>query len=233
MSSLARPGRVIRAAPAVEEDEVFVLGERARAYPVHHALATADDIAVAARQQAAGILANAEGEAARILAEAQAAAGSVRSQAYDAGYQAGLEQGASEVEACVDLARRAANEGKAIRDDLANQASGVVARAVSLALRRVVGEYYEADPARTLTIVQEALRAAAGQEILAIRVSPGLVDSVTTALADVAEYVRPDSAVAIGGCLVDVRDGAIDASLDARLALMDLALRQSGGEASL
>lgn len=233
MSSLAKPGRVIRPAAAVEEDEIFVLGETARPYPIHGALATAGDITEAARRQAAAIIDGAHDEAQRTIAAGQATAESVRSQAYQLGYEAGLQQGSDEIEACVELARRAANEGKAIRDDLASQAASVVARAVSLAVRRVAGEYYEGDPERTLAIVQEALRAAAGQEILAIRVSPGLVDAVTTALADVSDYVRPDDAVAVGGCFIDVRDGAIDASLDARLNLMDLALRQSGGEASL
>jgi flagellar biosynthesis/type III secretory pathway protein FliH len=35
--------------------------------------------------------------------------------------------------------------------------------------------------------------------------------------------------VAIGGCLVDVRDGLIDATVDARLDLMELALSAAGG----
>jgi flagellar biosynthesis/type III secretory pathway protein FliH len=35
----------------------------------------------------------------------------------------------------------------------------------------------------------------------------------------------------MGGCLIDVRNGTIDASLDTRLSLMELALRDAGGAA--
>jgi flagellar biosynthesis/type III secretory pathway protein FliH len=45
--------------------------------------------------------------------------------------------------------------------------------------------------------------------------------------------VRPDDAVEAGGCIIDLRNGTIDATLDARLSLMELALREAGGEVQL
>lgn len=234
MSSLARAGRVFRAETQNDdgEDEVFVLGESRRVHTGHSVLATASAVIASGQFQSDQTVAEARRRAAAIVAEAETSAGSVRGAAYDDGYQAGLRQAASEVEEYVDVARRAANEGKAIRDELAGQAASVVARAVSLALRRITAEYYESDPTRTAAVVAEALRAAAGQEILSIRVSAGLVEAITAALSDVASYVRPDDGIAIGGCVIDLRGGTIDASLDARLDLMELALREAGGGAS-
>jgi flagellar assembly protein FliH len=234
MSSLAKRGRVIRSAAPEGDEGIFVLGHGSgRSHPGDSVLATAGALVESSQRQADQIVADAYQRATAIVAEAEASAGSVRGAAYDDGYQAGRQQAGSEIEECVNIARRAANEGKVVRDELAAQAASVVARAVSLALRRITGEYYEGDPSRTTSVVAEALRAAAGQEILSIRVNAGLVEAVTSALSDVASYVRADDSIAIGGCVIDVRNGTIDASLDARLDLMDLALRQAGGEASL
>jgi len=204
-----------------------------RTFPVPGVLATASEVVESSHRHAEQNVADARAQAAAIVAAAEDSAETVRAAAHDEGYQAGLQRAAAEIAGYVDLARRAANEGKTVRDELASQAASVVGRAVSLALRRITAEYYEADPSRTAAAVAEALRAAAGQEILSIRVNAGLVEAVTSALSDVASYVRPDDGIAIGGCIIDLRNGTIDASLDARLDLMDLALREAGGEASL
>ncbi|HEY0838793.1 MAG TPA: FliH/SctL family protein [Vulgatibacter sp.] len=232
MSSLPRWGRVIRAARS--DDEVFVLGETVRSVPVPATIATATEVLAAADREAAELLSRARGEADALLANAHAAAGAIEATARDAGYgegfAAGRQAALAELEQCLALARQAASEGKAIRDSLAEQAAAVVARATALATRRIVGEYYEADPARTALACADALRAAAGQEILAIRVHPGVLGTVQAMLVDVAAYVRADESVAVGGCIIDLRHGTLDATLDARLSLMDLALSEAGGE---
>lgn len=232
MSSSVRPGRVIRSAPG---DDLFVLGQSTRArIPTEGTLATAASVIDAAEREAeraaASIIAGAEERAAAIIAEANASASSVRDAAHAEGFATGQAEATGETQACVQLIQRAANEGKAVRDQIAEQASAVVARAVSLALRRLTGEYYEAAPERTAAACAEALRAAAGQQVLSIRVNPAASTAVQAALSDAASYVRPDGAVAIGGCIIDLRNGTIDATLDARLALMELALREAGGE---
>lgn len=232
MNSSAKPGRVIRTA-APEVEDVFVLGQSTRrSLPGEGVLATASAVIEAGEREAARIIEETQRKAAAIVAAAEASAGSVRGAAYDDGYRAGLQQADTEVRDYVDLVRRAASEGKSVRDELAGQAANVVARAVSLAVRRVVGEYYETEPSRTAAIVAEALRAAAGQEILSIRVNGGLVEAVSVALSDVATYVRPDDRIEAGGCVIDLRNGTIDATLDARLSLLDRALREAGGDAS-
>ncbi len=228
MSSSARPRRIIRAAP--EREEVFVLGENAREQSVAPAVATAGEMIASATARAGTMVDEARRQAAVIIAEARANADAVRESAYSEGFESGRATALDEVSGALEFVRRAAREAKAIRDDIASQSSAVVAGAVALATRRVVGEYYEAEPERTAVICAEALRAASGQEIVGIRLHPGLADHVQATLLDAARYVAPDEGVGIGGCIVDLRNGTLDATLDARLSLMDLALAEAGGE---
>ena len=230
MSSWARPsGRVIRA--AAPNEDVYVFGEtRGDTRDVPAPLATAAEVLATADRRAAEIVAEAESRAAALVAEAQTAQVQIRQAAYQDGLEAGRQSVLDEVRQALDLLRAAAAEGKAIRDSIAEQSVAVVARGIALATRRVVGEYYESSPERTALACVEAFRAAAGQDVLAIRVHPGVVAAVEAALVDSAHNVRGDEAVEIGGCIVDLRHGTIDATLDARLSLMDLALAEAGGE---
>ena len=227
MSSLARPSRVIRSAPS--EDEVFVLGESTRrTLPVSGPMATADEILGGANRQAAAIIAEAHQQAAATAARAVSA----REAACAAGHADGLARALDEATGLIDLLRAAASEGLAIRDQLADEASEVITRAVLLAVRRITGEYYAGDPARTSAAVADAVRAASGQEVLSIRVHPDAEAPVTAALVELAGYVRPDGSVDVGGCVIDLRNGTIDATLDTRLSLMELAIGASSGAES-
>ncbi|MBI2767319.1 MAG: hypothetical protein HYX53_15590 [Chloroflexi bacterium] len=227
-SSAKHNGRVIRA--AAEHEDIFVLGESARGVlPAHGAVATANDLVDAATRRAEAIIADAEAEAAGLVAQARAEAAAVRAAATAEGERLGLARADEQVAGYIEIARRAANEGQAIRDAIAGQSIAVVARAAALATRRIVGGAYEADPELTAIACEDALRAASGQDVLAIRVAPGMVGSVQAWLADAATYVRPDEGVAIGGCIIDLRNGTLDASLDARLSLMELALGEAAG----
>jgi len=225
MNSSPRARRIIRGGG--EHEDVFVLGQSVReTMPTAAPVAMASELLAAAAREGDAAVARAETEAQAILAEARRSAASVR----DAGFQAGMAAAAAEIESCLELVRKAAADGKAIRDSVAEQSAGLVAQAAVLAARRIVGEYYEADPARTAHACAEALRAAAGQEILSIRVHPGLVDHIQGMLVDAARYIQPSEGVEIGGCIIDLRHGTLDATLDARLSMMELALREAGGE---
>jgi flagellar biosynthesis/type III secretory pathway protein FliH len=214
-----------------EPEEVFVLGETVReTMAAPGPIVSASALLTAAEQGAEDVIARARAHAQAVLAGAEANADQVRAAAHRDGFEAGRAAAAAEIQSCVELARIAATEGKAIRDSVAEQAAGLVARATALATRRIVGEYYEADPERTAQACAEALRAVAGQEILSIRVHPGLVPHIQATLVDAARYVRPDDGIEIGGCIIELRHGTLDATLDARLSLMDLALREAGGE---
>ena len=229
MNSSAKPRRVFR--PDGPGEDVFIVGQSQREQlPTHGPIADVQAVLEAAHERAAAIVAAAERHAMATVAGAESVAEEARGKAHSEGFEAGRMQAEAEFETCVALARRAAAEGKAIRDSIAEQSVALVAKAAALATRRMVAEYYEADPQRTLAICLEAVRASSGQQLLALRLHPSLGGAVQAALGDQAAYVRPDESVAIGGCIVDVRNGVIDASLDARLALMELAMAAAGGE---
>lgn len=232
MSSLARPSRVIRSVRT--EDEVFVVGGAPqRGVPVAGPTATAAEIIESAERQAAALLAEARAEAQFLVEAARAEAGQVREAARQAGmeegHRHGIDAARAESTSLIELLRSAAAEGQAIRDRVVSEASTVITRAVVLAVRRITGELYD-DPSRTAAAVAEAVRAASGQEIVSIRVHPDAEAPVTAALVDLAGYVRPDEGIGVGGCIIDLRNGTIDATLDARLSLMELAIRAAGGD---
>ena len=230
MNSLARAPRVIRSAMA--DDDIVVIGgmvQRA-ALPGVGPVATAHEIVAAAEARAAELLAAAELRAAELIARANTHAAETVAAAREEGIQHGMAQAQAEAESLLAVLRSAAVDGAAIRDQIAAEASGVITRAVLIAVRRIVGEIYSDDPARTSAAVADALRAASSQEVVAIRVNPAVEPAVKAALVDVAAYIRPDDAVEIGGCLIDLRNGSIDASLDTRLSLMELAITSASGE---
>jgi flagellar biosynthesis/type III secretory pathway protein FliH len=200
MSSSGKPRGIIRSAGSAES-EVFVIGQpNGEASSLPGPVATAREIVDAAGREAAAIREAARGEAARILAEARASA---------------------------DGVRQAAREGAAIRDSIAASHEALLARALVQAVRRLVADHYLAQPEHTMAICREALRATAGQDVIAIRLNPRVAGAARAELLDLAGYVRPDDGVAVGGCIIDLRHGTIDATLDARLALFSQALTGS------
>lgn len=230
--SLSANRRIFRSDSA--GDDVFVVGGPLRdSVPSEGPLTTVSDMLDGAKRRSEHTITAAEQQAAEIVAAARAEAGAIREAARAEGYSAGLADGRShaqgEAAAMVEVIRQAADEGIAIRDNMIEDAMPSIARAVMMAARRVIGAAYESDPSLTADACADAVRAAAGQQILSIRVSPDAYESVRAALVDFNDYIRPDTGVAMGGCIVDLRNGTIDATLDSRLDLMDLALQTAGG----
>ena len=101
MSSLARPTRILRGAPAAPassaaaaEDEVFVVaGSVARALGLPGPVASAAGIIAAAEAQAAGLLEAARSEAALLVTAARAEAAATREAARSEGFASGLANG--------------------------------------------------------------------------------------------------------------------------------------------
>lgn len=231
MSSLVRR-RVIRSAEA--DEEVFVIGEAVRgSMPAEGPVATISSMLEGAQRRAEDIVADAEQRAAQMVAGAEAEAAAIREAARTAGFEAGVEAGRSgadaEAAAALAMIRNAAAEGLAIRNAMIDEAMPAIARAIAMATRRVVGAAYEADHTLVVEAAAEAVRAAAGQQVLALRVTPGDAEAIRAALIDLTDYVRPDEGIGLGGCIVELRHGTIDATLDARLDLMEIALHSAGG----
>lgn len=232
MSLSPRASRILHA-PEPSPD-AFVLDGRARStLSTGSPVASAEAIIAAAGQRAKDIVAAAEAEGARIISAATADAASVTAAAHEAGHAEGCARAIDDAARLVDFIRAIADEGRILRDQVAAEAAPVVARATAFAVRRVVGEYYQQDPARTMAAVEDAIRASSGQQIVCIRVNPGLAGSIRARLTDLDRYILPDDAVEIGGCVIDLEGGTLDASLDARLRLVELALGRAAGEEQL
>lgn len=224
--------RIIRSAEA--EEEVYVVGETVRrVMPADGPVSTVTGLLDGARRRADSLLQSAEAEAAAIVAaaraEAAAIAAAAREQGYGEGFEAGRGASLGEAAEALRLIQEAAAEGIAIRAAMIDEAMPAIARAVAMATRRVVGAAYEADPGLVADACADAVRAAAGQQIISIRVNPEGIEGLRASLVDVAQYLRPDEGVELGGCVIDLRNGTIDATLDARLSLMELALLSAGG----
>lgn len=231
MNSSAKPPRVIRSTSAKSQDDVFIVGASTPAVPLDTPVATAAQLIAAAEARAAAIIADAEAQAARIRAEATAEVAAAAATAAERAFAEGQARAEAQALQLLQLLRTAAQEGIAIRDQIAATARPMLAQAVTLAVRRIVGAAYTADPTLTTAACEEAIRAAAGQELLSIRVHPSVEAAVTAALGELGAYVRPDEAIEVGGCIVDLRNGTIDATLDTRLNLAQLAIQRAGGQA--
>ncbi len=229
----SRARGTFRATEPETDGDVFVVGGGfRRAVGLPAPIATAREIVAAAGEDARAIRAACELEAASALAEAHASADAVRRAAFDEGFHAGHDAALGEAEAYLAVIRQAASEGQAIREAVASDHEVLLARAVVVALRRLVGDHYLAAPESTAAICREALRSAAGQDVIALRVNPGVANGVQATLLDFADFVRPDEGVAIGGCIVDLRYGTIDATLDARVSLFNEAITHAAAEAA-
>jgi flagellar assembly protein FliH len=228
MSSSPKRGRIVQ--PQYAGEDVFVLGQQARR-AIDHPQAVATASALVSAAEARGRRAEAEAE--EIIAEAHVQAASIVEEARRQGFEAGRAEGRADAETEVrhhmEIIRRAAEEGRSIRDGIVEQSAAVIARAAMLVVRRIVGDYYDADPAATATAAEQAARAASTQQILSVRVHPSVVGSVQARLADLSDVVVGDSAIEIGGCVVDVAHGSIDATLEGRVSMMEMALQRASG----
>ena len=209
--------------------EVYVVaGTARREIPTERTLASAAEIIAAAERRGDEIVADAQQRADAIAADTDAAMADVR----EAARQEALQAVESEFKELMEIVRAAAREAKSVHDDIVSEAALTIARATTIAVQRMVADYYEADPGRTAAVCAEAVRAAAGQRILRVRVHEAALQSVQASLVHDGVPAVSDSSVTIGGCIVDLEAGTIDATLESRLDLLDVALADDAGAAA-
>lgn len=223
MSSSGKRRRVL-ASPADAGEVIVATGAARREMPSIGVVAAAADFIAEAERRAAEIVAVAQAEAVVVVNAANGKAEAALKAAHHEGLAAGVAQVEQEFEQFMELARAAAREGKAIHDDVAAEASQTIASAVSLAVQRLVAEHYVADPGRTAAVCAEALRAASGQTVIRIRVNEAALPAVRTSLSRESVPVEEDNGISIGGCIVDLEQGTIDATLESRLQLLEVSL---------
>ncbi len=176
---------------------------------------------VAARAEAARILADAHAEAEAIRATAHGAAADEVATAREAGRAAGHAEAAA---ACI--------EARALRDGALAEAEQALARVALAAAERLFVERLTDEPARIAAIVAEGVSRARRAREVVVRVHPNDAPVVEALRAEVAARagrpgafaVRADPAIARGGCLVETELGTVDARLETRLDALARAL---------
>lgn len=181
---------------------------------------------LAAREQAALILADARGELARARAEADGLRQEVARRGYEAGFEAGRDAGLASVTGLIAAAHVEADAVRARTRDLAV----VLARRMA---EKVVGRAVELSPEVMGDIAAQALAASrprAGR--LVLRVHPEDLAATEAARArwrerlpaEVEVQVVEDAAVGRSGCVVETPVGRLDARLDTQLDALERAL---------
>jgi flagellar biosynthesis/type III secretory pathway protein FliH len=174
---------------------------------------------------AAGLLRDAEGEAVAI-----------RQRAYIEGRAEGEADGraAARADLLIELQTLQAVglEVAAVRESILRGSEAELVELTAEAARAVVGEAVARDPALVTTSVRRALDRAAGRNVLRVRVNPADASIVsayldhTPATANGTWDVSPDGAITVGGCVIDIDGGEIDARLDVQLDVVINALRE-------
>jgi flagellar biosynthesis/type III secretory pathway protein FliH len=173
---------------------------------------------------------------ASILLNAEVEANAIRQRAYMEGRAAGADEGrlAARAEVVEELQalQSVALQVAAVRESILRGAEAEIIELTIEAARAVLGEAIARDPELVVTSVQRALTRATGANVLRIRVNPqdasvvgAYFDSAATP-SGAAWEVTPDGAITVGGCIVDIEGGEIDARIDVQLDAIAGALRE-------
>ncbi|HLM01783.1 MAG TPA: type III secretion system stator protein SctL [Pyrinomonadaceae bacterium] len=182
---------------------------------------------LAARAEAARIIAEAEAFAAEIRREAQEETASLRRQAY----AEGMEKSLAEFE-------RNLLEALEIRERVWRETERDLLRLAIRLAEKIVGREISTDKKTISDIVAAALQNARQQEKLTVRVNPSdlsLIEEerekfLPSGRARFIDLVA-DPRVSSGGCLIESEVGTIDARLETQLRVLERALlAQSDGE---
>jgi flagellar assembly protein FliH len=167
--------------------------------------------------------------AARVLAQAHAEAERIRELAREEGYErgrvAGLEQGASEIDAASRALGDAVRGVEALRVEVAES---VEMDAIELALMlagKILAGAFQARPELVVEIVQGALRRLSDRRRVTVLVNPRDLDAVRAAIGELTAQgsgvelcdLQSDERVGVGSAIVRTAEGEVDASVHTQL----------------
>jgi flagellar assembly protein FliH len=197
--------------------------------------AQAAQIVAAAEAQAAQLAQIAHQEAAIALDAARAEIARMEQAAYAEGYRVSMAAARQDLGTQLQQAAElleGAQDAKAMA--LAEAEPEVIRLALAIA-KRVIHREIAADPRVVVGTVRESLRRLGGRAVARVRVHPAELPALNDAwheLTNVAREIEfvPDDSVTPGGCLVESRQGDIDAQVETQVAavvaqLLDVADR--------
>ncbi len=166
---------------------------------------------------------------ARLLAQALADAEEIRERArtegFEAGHAAGLEQGTADLRAAVGVLAAAAGDVRALGEEAVQT---VEQDAIELGLElagKILAGAFQARPELVVEVVQGALRRISDRRRITVLVNPGDLDVVRGAIGDLTSQgsgvehcdVQSDERIAPGSAIVRTIEGEVDASVHTQL----------------
>lgn len=193
-----------------------------------------------AREEAQKIIQKATEEAEQVIASGHEQAVVIKAEAFENGRQQGYQDG---IEAAEEKYRAKLQEA----DDLINMAHlqreeiiknseiDIIQLAMAVA-KKVVGEELMINPECITNIVKKAVHKATDREELTVRVNPENLDIALNAQDEIklsAAGIRKlkitaDSAVSVGGCVVESSNETVDARIERQLDEIEQALMEVG-----
>lgn len=227
------------ALPTIEAPGLSPLGELAFVdeLPADIAPPPADptpELLAAAEAQAAGIVAAAEGQAAALVQQARRDAAQLleeakqqmetwEREAFADGYRQGMAAAEQAAAGQLQLAASMLAEAQQATHGMLADMEPEVIRLVLAVAQKVIRREIALDQQIVVETVKESLRRLGGRAVARVRISPIDVEALNevwhtlTPLARDIELV-PDDRIAPGGCVVESRNGEIDAQVDTQLA---------------
>jgi len=140
---------------------------------------------------------------------------------YAQGERAGLEAGGKRAEAMLRRLAQTLEEISGLRDNMVRQTERELVQLSVAIARRILQREVSVDPELTAALAHIALERLGGNGPATVRLHPDDYTVVNagqvTPLGSRQVEIRPDPAVARGGCLVESEFGFINASVDAQV----------------
>jgi len=183
--------------------------------------------------QGKALINDATAKAKVIIQSAEEQAQQIEHEAYQRGYEQGLDfarvQTAEMVEIIKSMAEQAVQEKWKFVNDVE---TNIVDLAIQIA-EKIVGEHIATKPDVVIDMAKRALLMAAAREHIQIRVNPEDVDVVKTHKDDLIATmdgikkieVMPDRRVGRGGCVFETSVGNVDARVQSQLSQIEQSLR--------
>jgi len=173
------------------------------------------------------LLANARAQASRIIDEANLQAARIEREAYQKGWQQGVEEGAKaargELRGHLETVRKIATQASVDREEMVKNSEKAVVRLAMEIAKRILQRELSVDPAVVARVVASAITKVNATDVIKVRANPKDLDMIRGYLGETprqdgqAWEVVADPRVQPGGCIIDTRVGMLDAQLDAQL----------------
>ena len=198
----------------------------------------------AAELEKEDILKEAEKQAEFIILEAEKQVETIKTQAYDEGFQQGHDEGVTagledikqqmqvEIEEAVEKAQRIIKTAEQqTKDNILKAEQQIVEIAVAIA-EKVIPQQFNEMPMLVLPLVKSALEKVRDQENLNIRVSPADYELVLLAKYEFQMMIGKENAIVItadktienGGCVIETDSGTVDARVSTQMDVLKKAV---------